>query len=718
MSQIGRDQYNYSYISAGSPRQVRAALPAGPARLVGRRDELAQLLQFLAPPRRGAPTETVWAVCGLAGIGKTALAVHAAREASVVRDWFSGGVLFVNLRGYDPQGRVTGQQAVAVLLRALGVGETEMPPSSDEQAALYRSEMARIAAQTGSILLIADNASTASQVHPLLPACPEHRLLVTSRDTLASIPARQISLGELHPADAGELIASTLAQARPDDPRALREPEALSELAAYCGGLPLALEIGAARLSSDPGLPIADLAAQLAVSQARLSALHYDDGGQDLSVRAAFDESYWRLYPAPAELFRLLSLNPGPDISTQAASALLGRPARAELSRLARAALLREDPVGSGRWRMHDLLRLYADELAQEAGSTHQVLNESTGRQAREAFEGLLQYYETTLREAVQYLWEYGPNGMPGRFRDRQDAVAWLEAERPNLITTVRRASARHLNTAVSMAHGLCAYLTRFRYFDDCVSMLRLLLPLALPASDTQSTALLHNWLGVALGMAGRTQDAAAELRESAQLFRGLGRDEPDTELHLGRVLSNLSNCEDTARARRAAGEEAVAIGRRWPQQSEQWLSGALENLSKAYADLGQNGQAVDCAREAVEIRREQTVRTPGLYEHVLAEVLVSLAERLLTAGAHEESVVAAQEGVKLYNALAADNAGPFEPLLPHALSVLGLGFAGLGRWKHARDAHDRAVSVTEKLGYTADALLCRLDATLGRGGV
>lgn len=160
----------------------------------------------------------------------------------------------MNLRGYDPEGQVTGGQALAALLRALGVRDEDLPSTTDEQAAVYRSELARMADHGRRVLLVADNASTAAQVSPLIPARREHRLVVTSRDILAALPARQLGLYELAPGPARELISDSLTRARPDDIRPSREREALDEVVRHCGRLPLALEIAAARLTGDPGL--------------------------------------------------------------------------------------------------------------------------------------------------------------------------------------------------------------------------------------------------------------------------------------------------------------------------------------------------------------------------------------------------------------------------------------------------------------------------------
>ena len=316
-------------------------MPAGPRRLVGRDGEVGELLELLDPQRPGPPAVVV---AGLPGIGKTSLALHAAHEAVVVRGWFPGGVLFVDLRGYDPDRQLMAGQALGELLRQLGVADANLPPA-EEQAGRYQSELAHLADAGKPVLLVTDNASTAAQVEALIPARSKHRLLVTSRDILASIPARLIDLDVLPPPAAADLITQVLTSARPGDRRARDEVAELQQVAELCGRLPLALQITAEILKADPGLPVAAMAAELQDPPARLAALSREDGGgRTRAVRAAFEASYRRLAADQARLFRLLALNPGPDTATEAAAALAGRPGRAGPP----------PPGGASRGKPHD----------------------------------------------------------------------------------------------------------------------------------------------------------------------------------------------------------------------------------------------------------------------------------------------------------------------------------------------------------------------------
>jgi hypothetical protein len=233
-------------------------LPAEPTRLAGREEEAEAVLALLAPTSRARAATVVSVLSGLPGIGKTALALHVAHQA-VARGWFPGGALFLHLRGHDPAGPVGAEEAIGTLARALCVDDAMTP---DEQTGLCQAALNRLADEGRAVLLIADDASSAVQIERLVPARSEHRLLVTSRHLLTgpSLRARLFRLDELAPRGAAELIAEALRHARPDDPR-LREADALAELARHCGHHPLALQIAASLLATDPGRAVAALVA-------------------------------------------------------------------------------------------------------------------------------------------------------------------------------------------------------------------------------------------------------------------------------------------------------------------------------------------------------------------------------------------------------------------------------------------------------------------------
>jgi hypothetical protein len=351
----------------GAAPVIPAQLPRSVAGFTGRGSELA-LMTGLLDPVGAAGAVVVSALAGLPGVGKTGLAIqagHFARE----RGWFAGGIFFIDLHGYDEMPVEPGQ-ALEELLGALEVPAERIPDGAEARAALYRSVLAK---RRGPVLLIADNASSEAQVRPLLPGSGPHRVVVTSRHTLGGLDARLLDVAVLDQKAGVALIEAALRVADPDDERIADNPDDAARLAQLCGGLPLALRIVAALLKTDQApRAVRDLADQLtaALRLLELERLRYDDGSEAgaMSVEAAFKLSYRRLEETAARIFRLLPLNPGlGDVSTAAAAALADLPVtkvRGVLADLARAHLIEAAPQPVGRWRMHDLLRVYARGLS------------------------------------------------------------------------------------------------------------------------------------------------------------------------------------------------------------------------------------------------------------------------------------------------------------------------------------------------------------------
>ncbi|MGX7826092.1 NB-ARC domain-containing protein [Actinokineospora sp. 24-640] len=266
------------------------------------------LAETLGPD--GVPIVTV---AGPPGVGKSALAV---RAATVAADSYPGGVLFVDLHGYDFARRIDANAALGALLRVLGVQGEHIPAGQGEREVLYRSELAR---RSQRVLVVADNASDTGQVLPLRPGDTTHRLLVTSRHILPVPYARRIEVTVLPPDDSVAVLTDAL---RAAGDAIIDDPAVAAELAALCGHLPLALRITAELLADQPE-SAGELVGILRDTRSRLGELAYGDSA---AVRAAFDASYQRLPADQARLFRLLSVHPGPHVSRAAASALVAEP--------------------------------------------------------------------------------------------------------------------------------------------------------------------------------------------------------------------------------------------------------------------------------------------------------------------------------------------------------------------------------------------------------
>ncbi|MCA1675170.1 MAG: hypothetical protein LC799_24255, partial [Actinobacteria bacterium] len=326
------------------PRQ----LPGASRLFTGRARELIRLTAVLDTGAEQGATVVISAIGGAGGIGKTTLALHWAHQNM---ERFPDGQLYVNLRGFDPSGTpMPPAMAVRGFLDALGVEPGAIPVDLDAQAGLYRSLVAG-----KRMLIVLDNARDTAHVAPLLPGSPTCTVLVTSRQQLAGLVtahgAWHLALDTLTEVEGRELLTRHLG---PD--RVAAESEALSYLLERCAGLPLALGIVAARAVAHPRFPLAVLAEELRETAARLDA--WDAGELNVNLRAVFSCSYDALAAEAAEVFRLLGIAPGPDISLAAVASLTAQSitrARALLRDLEAAYLVQQH--APGRYRMHDLIR-------------------------------------------------------------------------------------------------------------------------------------------------------------------------------------------------------------------------------------------------------------------------------------------------------------------------------------------------------------------------
>ncbi|MFC8454594.1 tetratricopeptide repeat protein [Kitasatospora sp. NPDC057223] len=674
INQAGHDQYITNVTQPRSPLpQALAALPAGPESLVGRQTKVNELLGALspAPPSQAsagsAPTVVVSAVAGLAGIGKTALALHTA-HAAAERGMFPGGVLYVTLRGYDPAGAVSVERALGILLRQLGIRDEDLPGEIEELAGLYQSELARRAKDAGAVLVLADDASTPAQLTHLVPAQRAHRLLVTSRDTLTSptLRARILRLDELTPEAAAELIQGAVALVLPGDGRCEAEPGALAKVVAHCGRLPLALQIAAALLVSDPGLPIATLADDLAGA---LDALQFvDAGGQSLAVRAAFDLSHRRLAPETARVFGLLGLCEGPDVSTDAVAALADRPVRdtrRTLATIASAGLLTEQPVGSGRWRMHDLIRLYTTELTTE--------------NTQDALDRLLRHYTELVDAADDHLRWLPGDPAPAHFDTRGQALAWLDAEHPTLVATI----GRRPHATVALALRLQQFLILRRHFDDALTTTEHALTTTRELGDRRGEGRALNNLGNALRQVRRFEDAIDAHTQAADIYRELGdRHGEGTALNnLGLALQEVRRFEDAIDTHTRDLTICRELGDRRSEGT------ALNNLGLALRQVRRFEDAIDAHTQTADIYRDLGDR------HGEGQALNNLGLALRQVRRFEDAIDAHTQTADIYRDLGDKHREGT------ALNNLGNALREVRRFEEAIDAHTRDLAICRDLG-------------------
>ncbi|WP_327400345.1 tetratricopeptide repeat protein [Streptomyces sp. NBC_01288] len=494
------------YHEAPMPTALGSLPPPTPS-FTGRADLLNKLETFLRPPNGPTTHKTVTGtvLAGLAGVGKTALATQAAHEADG-KGWFLGGILFIDLHGYDPT-PVVPDRALLALLRALGTRSEHIPATEDERVNLYR---ARLAQWPDRVLLLADNASSPQQVRPLLPNDPRHRILITSRNAIPQLNAHHMPLAQLAPQAAVELLDQVLREADGSDDRISSNQPVAIELASLCGHLPLALQIAAALLICHPEKPVAESVEELRDHNTRLDFL--DDG--ERSVRAAFDLSYRRLSDEQARLLRLLATAPGPEIGADALAALLGveAPPLAALAPLERAYLV--DRGGSSkRWRLHDLVRAFAMGVTAE--------DPSFLEECETARERVLDFYRQRADAADDHLRASPHAGLPTFFQGKDEALSWLDAERPGLLAAVQwGAEDRHARSAVDLALCLAEYLRWREYFEDATTVSGTARQVARRVGDLTGEAIACTNLGGALMEMGRVDEAADAFIRARDIYR------------------------------------------------------------------------------------------------------------------------------------------------------------------------------------------------------
>jgi tetratricopeptide (TPR) repeat protein len=623
-----RDVHIGTVVQAAPAPVALAQLPPLEAGFTGRDQEIAEITSWLSTAS-DAGAVVLSALAGLAGVGKTALAVqagHAARKAG----WFPGGVLFIDLHGYDAAPVQPGQ-ALDALLRALGVPGEHIPPGAEERAGLYRSALASI---THPVLVIADNASSEAQVRPVLPGPGLHRVMVTSRHTLAGLGARLLDISVLD-TDAGVmLLDAALRAARPGDNRISSDAEVARRLVRACGGLPLALRITAALLATDVTLMAGDVELELTDETHRLEALRYDDGGGTSapSVAAAFDLSYRLLDETAARLFRLLAADSGPEVSTAAAAALAGsseRETRKVLGHLAKAHLVEPAAGARSRWRMHDLLRLYARQLSDTYAETDK---------REQAYDRLLDFYLKTAQAADAHLRALTGTAVPADFTGRENALAWLDAERPNLITAVTLASRTGRDQfALKLPLTLREYLQWRRRFDDWLTILAISRDTAHRLGDRPNEAAALTSLGAALVWVRRFDEAITTLQEAVAIFRETGdRREEHALNNLGVALREARRFDEAV----TALQDAAAICRETGDRHGEAM--ALNNLGNALQEVGRFDEAITAHQDAAAIHRETGNR------HGEGMALGNLGTALREVRRFDEAITACQQDLDI----------------------------------------------------------------------
>ncbi|NUT26176.1 MAG: tetratricopeptide repeat protein [Streptomyces sp.] len=697
-----------------APAAEPAVVPVRPAQLpatvpdfTGRASFVSELSEVLGTAE--GRVMAVSALAGIGGVGKTTLAVHVAHQA---RTAFPDGQLYVDLQGAGPRAAEP-ETVLGSFLRALGTADSAVPDSLEERAALYRSVL-----DGRRVLVLLDNAKDAAQVRPLLPGTEGCAALVTSRVRMVDLAgAHLVDLDVMSPDEALSLFTKIVGEER-----VASEREAALDVVAACGFLPLAIRIAASRLAARRTWTVSVLAAKLADERRRLDELQ----AGDLAVKATFELGYGALEPAQARAFRLLGLPDGPDISLAAAAAVLDlSPEDTEdlLEALVDTSLL--ESAAPGRYRYHDLVRLYARACAER--------DEQPPSERAAAMSRLLDFYLATAaavyaieRPGDRLVDQLADTTHPGlTFTDREGARDWLYTEANCLLPFARQcaerpralrravdllwaavdisesganskeyeATARTLMEAarqagveqvearalMTLSH---AHLDSGR-FDMADQEAEQVISLAHRADDLLPVCWAHNARGVIALYQGRNADGEEHLSHAISHFRTLG-DRPGE----ASALCNLS------RIHLATGrtESAVSLAREGMEIYDA-MGNSMRGANGRYAlgmALTQSGQLAPAAErllEALEVFRDSRQRLwEGMTLFRLAEVDIA-ARRYAQAAANAEMALTVLRGI----------GGEWRR--GNVLTVLGRALSAVGHTGRARVCWEEAVAIYDELG-------------------
>ncbi|GAA2742345.1 ATP-binding protein [Kitasatospora cinereorecta] len=640
-------------------------LPSDTRLFTGRTAELDRLLALAeaAPGGSDAGMVVISAIDGMGGVGKSALAVHAAHR---MRGSFPDGQLFIDLHGHTAGlAPVTAEDALERLLHSLGVPPQSIPQDLGARAAFYRERLA-----DSRTLIVLDNAVSTAQVRPLLPGTPGCLVVVTSRRRLTGLDdAHTLALDTLGPAEAAALLHKVAGPGRipAEDP-------AIGELIALCGHLPLAVRIAAARLRHRRALRIEDLVEQLRDEHDRLDRL----SDEDRDLAAVFETSFTALPEAEQHLFERLGLVPGPDFDAYAAANLIGgdlRTAEHLLESLLDHHLVQQHTAG--RYHFHDLVGLYARTRA-GAG------DRDPEREA--ASERLLDYFEHTAREAYLHLVQHSRPGaartvpvpaVAPRMSDRARALAWMRAERGNLQAAAARTPVP--GRAIALSAALAPFLLQEGPWQQAIELHDAAAAAAREAGDRHGEAgaltdlgrvrhalgeitdagelheralAIHQELGDRHGEAGALEEVGRCRYMIGEFRTALGLHEQALAIHqeLGDRLGEASALWGIGRAHNACGEYPaasdaleralaafVAVGKRLGEANACW---DLSRVRHATGDLAAAGELLE---HALAIMEELGNR------HGAANILWSLGQLRITTATYPTASDALERALAIY---------------------------------------------------------------------
>jgi tetratricopeptide (TPR) repeat protein/transcriptional regulator with XRE-family HTH domain len=645
-------------------------LPRDVASFTGRRAELDQLAQALDGLAAGGGVVGICAIGGMAGIGKTTFAVHAAHRLA---GGFPDGQFYLPLHAHTPGQRpVDPADALSSLLLTAGVPAAQIPPGPEARAARWRDHVAG-----KKILLLLDDAASHEQVRPLLPGTGGSLVLLTSRRRLTALTdAAVISLDTLAPQEAAALLTRLAGRPgfQPGD-------AAVAEITRLCGYLPLAIGLIASQLRHHPAQTAESLAASLAEATDRMELMR----AENLSVAAAFDLSYTDLTESQQRLFRRLGLIPGPSFDAYAVAALDGTSpgeARLRLDELYDQHLITE--TAPGRFELHDLLREHARIMAAAGAAADSEA--ATGR--------LLDYYLHTALAADQYFVIRAstyrrprPDSLPSQAPDLSTlgrAAAWLEAERANLHAAADYAADRgYSRHAVAIPAAMSGFLAARGQWDQSAALHRSALAAARRAEDMPGEAIALAILGELQRETGDYPAAAATLARALAIYRDIG-DQPG-QADVLNELGYLRTLTGDYPAAVACHEQALALFRGLgDRRSQAWT---LSPLALVQHLTGDYRAAAASLQQALALFRDHGDL------HGQARALNDLAVVQQETGDYPAAAASQQQALALFRDLG--------HLLgqAHALNDLGLVQQDTGDYAAAAASHEQALALFGDLG-------------------
>ena len=570
--------------------QVPAQLPHEAPDFVGRATELEQLATWCAVTRASGKALVISAIDGAGGIGKTTLAVRFAR---MVAESYPDGQLYLDLRGFDPnRAPLSANDALGQLLWALG--STRQRSEPDELVSMYRTVLS-----DKRVLILLDNAVSTEQVRDLLPGTSNSLVLVTSRNRLSGLVARdgarRLTLGLLTESEALDLLRNTVGRQRIDD-----DPAAAAELVRLCGYLPLALRVAAEKISGRPDTSLRELVENLHAAQDRLDNLHVDDD-EMTSVRSVISWSYTSLEDELARTFRLLGLVRTPNIDAFAAASLLGRPVAETgdlLRTLSEQHLLEPE---SDRYGFHDLIKVYAGEMA---------YSEELPEARREAIRELMVWYLTGMRTAlIRLIKDYPlpPLEIPETthplpdFATRESAWKWYEQETKNVAALIEHAGELGEHE-IAWQLAWCTYNSFYAtgLMSEWIQILTVALASTEQLADPGPKARILMFLGIGNSRIGRNEAAVEYLERGLSVARGIDNDHLRSSMlaNLASTLREMKRYEEGI----AYAREAVELAK--PESPQYQKAGSIDALCELYVESGQPEQALRYAELGLEAAR------------------------------------------------------------------------------------------------------------------